>query len=151
MESADFSCLRDASLSHQKLELSKEMKDLDMQIEDSHAPRPPRSTHRYETHTPPPPKASQEKRDTVREYVACVCIEKQQVIYRFYLILKLHSGKEVPKIKLGIGPAHSPRNHSMIHQVPRHSSTTGPSESCPVWILAWSTCYNFCSPSSSIA
>ena len=53
MESADFSCLRDASLSHQKLELSKEMKDLDMQIEDSHAPRPPRSTHRYETHTPP--------------------------------------------------------------------------------------------------
>lgn len=42
----DFSCLRDASLSRRKLELSKEINDLDMQIEDSHAPRPPRSTHR---------------------------------------------------------------------------------------------------------
>ena len=74
MESADFSCLRDASLSHQKLELSKEMKDLDMQIEDSHAPRPPRSTHRYETHTPPPPQKQAKRSETLSESMLPACV-----------------------------------------------------------------------------
>jgi hypothetical protein len=80
MESADFSCLRDASLSRRKLELSKEMKDLDMQIEDSHAPRPPRSTHRYETHSPPPKKQAK-RSETLSDSMLPACVWKSSRSY----------------------------------------------------------------------